>query len=91
MHEAVTIARELRKNGVPIEIIDTANWNDKEKLQFYYDELVPLSLKTRKRLRGYIRTHRSGTIIYHLVLVAEDNFYVGDEAIKKLMELRNYA
>jgi len=89
-HKAITIARELRENGIPIEIIDTANWDEEEKLQFYQNELIPLSLKTHKRLRGHVRTHKSKTLMYHLVLITENNFYARDEAIRKLIELKTY-
>jgi len=79
---------ELRRRGAPIEVIDTANWSDGRKWEFYLKELMPISVRKHKRLRGRVRTHRAGGIYYTSVLLAEDDFFTGEEARKKLNELR---
>lgn len=70
-----------------IELINTANWSDEEKWNFYLNKLLPLSVMTHKKLRGRVRTHKAGMVHYSGVLLTEDDFFVGEEAIKKLKEI----
>jgi len=74
-----------KKKG--LNLIDTASWSDQEKWDLYLNELIPLSVMTRKKLRGYVRTHRAGMIHYSGVLLTDNEFFVGEEAIKKLKEI----
>lgn len=85
--EARRLAERLREKGVPIEIIDTAQWSDERKWSFYLNELLPISVRFHKRLRGVLRTHKAGVIHYDSVLVTEDNFFAHEEAYEKLKEL----
>ncbi|GEM_PF-3146502 len=87
IQEAKELAEKLREKGVAIEIIDTANWDDKRKWDFYLNELLPISVRFHKKLRGVLRTHKAGAIYYSSVLVTEDNFFANEDANEKLKEL----
>ena len=83
------MAEDLRSSGFPIEIIDVASWDDKKKWKFYFNELLPLSVRLHKKLRGVVRTHKAGLIHLDCILISEDNFWTYEQACKKLRELLN--
>jgi hypothetical protein len=70
-----------------IKITNTSNWSESEKTSFYYSTLMPISIRFHQRMKGSVRTHKAGFIHFDGILVTDDQFYVRDEALKKLQEL----
>jgi len=69
--------------------IDTANWDRNQCWSFYLNELLPLSVLTKKKLRGRVRTHKAGDIYLRDMLVTEKEFFINEEAVvflEKLLE-----
>ena len=83
------IGRRCRKiaKRKGVELINTASWSDQEKWNLYLNELIPLSVITHKKLKGRVRTHNAGMIHYSGVLVTDNDFFVREEALKKLKEV----
>ncbi len=70
-----------------IQTIDTANWDETKKWEYYLGVFLPISVRYHRKLKGHIRTHKAGSIHFSCVLVTDDNFYVREKAIEKLREL----
>lgn len=71
-----------------LEIIDTTDWNEEKKEEFYFSQLMPISVSKHKRLRGKVRSHKAGAISYGSVLFTGDNFFTGEKALEKLKQLK---
>jgi len=70
-----------------IPTIDTANWDENKKWEYYLEVFLPISVQYHRKLKGRIRTHKAGLIHFSCVLVTDDNFYVRENAVEKLREL----
>ncbi|RLF23093.1 MAG: hypothetical protein DRN15_07095 [Thermoprotei archaeon] len=76
---------KVKKLGVKVEEIDMAGWSDEEKSKFYLERLAPISVIRKKRLRGRIRTHKAGLIMFHdMIIVNSSDFFIGEEAVRWL-------
>ena len=85
-NEAMKEGRLLaEKKG--IESIDTASWDEDKKWDYYLHVLMPISVRFHRKMKGRIRTHKAGFIHLDSVLVTDDNFYVGEEALEKLRDI----
>ncbi|MEM2703245.1 MAG: hypothetical protein QXR45_08800 [Candidatus Bathyarchaeia archaeon] len=85
----VSLLGTLEKKGMHILRIDTANWDQNQCWSFYLNELLPLSVLNKKKLRGRVRTHKAGGIYLRDVLITEKEFFIDEEVIiflEKLME-----
>ena len=76
---------KVRRLGVRVDEVDTAGWSDEEKFKFYNKQLMPISVIKGRRLRGRIRTHRTGSIIFRDMIIIDDSeFFIGEEAVRRL-------
>ena len=76
---------KIKELGIKVEEIDIAGWSDEERSKFYMERLAPISVIRKKRLRGRIRTHKAGLIMFHdMIIVNSNDFFIGEEAIRWL-------
>jgi len=79
--------KRLRELGIDIEIVDTSDWSEEKKKEVYFNNLIPVSVTKKKRLRGVVRSHKAGVIMLNSILLTDDNFFAGEELEKKIEEL----
>jgi hypothetical protein len=84
--EILDLVKKLQKK-FDVKSTDATQWSEKEKQEFYYSRLIPISVLKKKRLRGVVRTHKAGGIYFHDLILYGGDFYPREEAVKKLREL----
>lgn len=75
---------KLEKRGTQIDRINSSDWGQDQRWKFYLNELMPLSVINKKKLRGRVRTHKSGYISLMDVVLTGGNFFIGEEAVEWL-------
>ena len=83
----IDLLDRLEKKGMSIKRIDTHNWGQDKRWDFYLNELIPLSVLTKKKLRGRIRTHKAGDVYLVDILIAGRDFSIGEESIQWLEQV----
>jgi hypothetical protein len=83
----VSLLNALENKGMNITRIDTSNWDQSQCWNFYLNELLPLSVLNKKKLRGRVRTHKAGSIYLRDVLLTEKEFFIDEEAVIFLEKL----
>ena len=81
-----TVTR-LRDLGLPLEVINTFNWDEETEEKFYYSIPMLINVKNLKKLRGIMRTHRTGLIHHTYLLLNSDGFLTSEKVIEKPKEL----
>lgn len=73
------------KNRHKVSKVDAKKMSEEEKWDYYANVLIPISVMEKEKLRGRIRTHKSGAIFFRdLVVVNGEKFYMDEEAVKIL-------
>jgi hypothetical protein len=77
-----TVTRTKNLVGDDAEIIDVESWDDDQKRDFYFREIMPLSVQTEKNLGEDSDDRHAGFLDFEKgVLLTDDALYVGDEVL----------